>query len=75
MDWICTLHGRVRTADGRRHVVRRSFDAAGDVHASALACLRQRADRGAPWYGDSVRVVTPLGQTTTIYVPWPGEDE
>jgi len=69
--WICRLVGRTHTQDGKLHRVERLFDGGGDVEGKARACLAQRRDRGAPWYGDAVHVITPLGQCVTVEIPWP----
>lgn len=69
--WVCLMRGRIHSQDGRLHVVNRFFDGSGDIKAAARACLAQRKDKGAPWYGDAVEVTTPLGTHVTVDVPWP----
>ena len=71
MKWPCLLEGEINIPSGAKRVVRRRFDGAGDVRGKALAELRRRSDGGAPWFGDTVMVTTPLGQRVVVNVPWP----
>lgn len=73
MKWPCLLIGRTHLPSGRVRTVDRLFDGAGDVKAKAMAELAKRRDKGAPWYGDAVTVITPLGQRVIVEIQWPGE--
>ena len=70
-EWPCEMDGRINIQSGAVRVVRRRFNGAGDVRAAALAELHKRKDGGAPWYGDAVRVITPLGHVVIVDVPYP----
>ena len=54
--------------DKKRKTVRRYFDGAGDVYAAAITELRKRKDKGDPWKGDAVNVITPLGQKVVVEI-------
>lgn len=50
--------------------------------ADALALLAKRRDRGAPWYGDQIRVyadgpgaLSSLYSSVSVDVPWPTLDD
>lgn len=65
----CFMYGEVHTMDGKRKMVRRYFDGSGNVYAAALQELYKRKDKGSPWRGDAVNVITPLGQRVIVEVP------
>jgi len=70
MKFACFMYGNINTIDGKRKTVRRYFDGAGDVYQLALQELQKRKDKGYPWKGDAVNVITPLGQKVIVEVPW-----
>lgn len=71
MKWPCRMQGSINKIDGKIARVDRIFEGAGDVRAAALITLAKRKDKGSPWYGDAIEVITPLGQTVIVEVPWP----
>jgi len=71
MRWDCLLFGRIHLPNGKIREVHRYFDGGGDVKNKAIAELLKRRDRGSPWYGDAVYVLTPLGKKIIVDVPWP----
>lgn len=75
MKWECQLIGKINTIDGKVRTVNRYFDGSGDVVSKARECLAKRKDKGAPWYGDAVMVITPLSQRVIVDIPWPGEED
>lgn len=69
MKWRCYMYGSINTIDGRKVTVNSYFDGAGDVHQAAIRELAKQKDGGAPWKGDAVKVITPLGQRVIVDIP------
>ena len=75
MKWPCRVSGITHLPSGRPVHLDRWVDGAGDLPGAVLAGLKKRKDGGKPFVGDSVRAVTPLGQTAIFVVEVDHEGE
>ena len=68
------LVGNVTKIDGKQAKCRRWFDGSGSLADTLFAAVNElyrRKDGGAPWFGDSVKVITPSGYEIEVGIPWP----
>jgi len=81
--WRCQIVGKVNKIDGSVAKVNRWFDGQAyldhtfpsDFVLQGLVIkeLEKRKDKGFPWCGDAVNVITPSGMTHIIEIPYSWE--
>lgn len=75
--WRCQIVGKINTSNNSVAKVNRFFDGYKWLAANndqilltlVMKELSKRKDNGYPWVGDSVFVITPMGQKYEVYIP------
>jgi len=49
--------------NGRHATIDRTVEGYGDLAGAVYRALQSRPDRGRPWWGDEITVITPLFKT------------
>ncbi len=60
MKWQCRIMGVTHGWNGRKITLDRTFEGAGNLKKFAIEALRKRRDKGVPFIGASVTVLTPI---------------
>lgn len=62
MKWPVIVTAETHSPSGRKMVMRRTVEGAGDVVGAMIRALHARRDQGYAFLGCEIRAVTPLGQ-------------
>ena len=69
-SWNCRFTVNTTGPDGRHHRLEFYFDGLGDVEGRALAAFEKRSRKPWLYRGEEAHVLTPLGQTCRVLIPW-----